>query len=39
MKEKIDFQKVRDSKKEAMRKFKEAFDKALREGTIVYKKL
>ncbi|WKW88022.1 hypothetical protein pzkkv8_180 [Klebsiella phage pzk-kv8] len=35
----IDFDKIRASKTEAMKKFKTAYDKAKAEGTITYRKI
>ena len=37
--EKIDFTKVRESKIKMMKRFKKAYDKAVKEGTITYKKI
>ena len=35
----IDYNKIRSSKVEMMRRFKESYDKAKAEGTITYKEL
>lgn len=36
---KPDYEKIRAGKVEAMRRFKESYDKAKAEGTITYKKI
>lgn len=38
-KEKPDFSKIKAGKVEAMRRFKEAYDRAVIEGTITYRKI
>lgn len=35
----IDYGKIREQKTEMMRRFKESHDKAVREGTITYRKI
>ena len=35
----IDYNKIRSSKEEMMRRFKESYDKAKAEGTITYKRI
>lgn len=35
----IDYDKIRQSKVEMMRRFKESYDKARAEGTITYRKI
>lgn len=37
--QKVDYEKIREQKTEMMRRFKESHDKALREGTITYRKI
>lgn len=37
--QKVDYEKIRKQKTEMMRRFKESYDKAVREGTITYRKI